>query len=285
MKLNAQDQDLASQPVMPYGGAREHATERVKSRKSAGRAVWATVLFTAFLAGGMGAAWKIWQRYDRKLGSAQAELSWLRDAKSRVEKDLSAAHASEQALSVRLAATENRLGKFEEDHAFVESELMEFRRIAGQFESMVDSGSLDVSYRRGRMVVELPAQLLFPSGSADLTPEGQAALTEVAEILKGVNGRRFLVAGHTDSIPVSSAQFKSNWELSVARALRVTQALIGAGVKPQRLMAAGRSQYEPVASNASERGRKKNRRIEIVLEPNLIEIDGNVRDSGEVDLD
>src|SRR6185295_4936242 len=76
----------------------------------------------------------------------------------------------------------------------------------------------------------------------------------------------FLVGGHTDNVPAVK-EYKSNWELSAARALRVTDALIAHGMPPKRLVLAGYSEYDPVASNGSEAGRQKNRRIEIILEP------------------
>ncbi len=241
--------------------------------------------------------WTVWQRYERQRNATRSQLvklreahtrsegfrQTLRDANVRLEQDLQMAQAGSGELSIRLAATESRLNKYEEERSSVDGELAEFRKIASQFESMVDSGRLDVSYRRGRMVLELPAQLLFPSGKAELTTDGTAALGQVAQILRGVGRRRFVVAGHTDSVPVSGEQFRSNWELSVARALRVTQALIAAGVRPQQLMAAGRAQYEPVASNTNEHGRQKNRRIEIALEPYLS--DPGIEGSGNVDVD
>jgi chemotaxis protein MotB len=86
-----------------------------------------------------------------------------------------------------------------------------------------------------------------------------------------MRSRRFQVAGHTDNIPVATAQFKSNWELSSARAVNVTGALIRGGLRPEQLVAAGYGEYDPVARNTKEAGRAKNRRIEIILEPRLRE--------------
>jgi len=85
-------------------------------------------------------------------------------------------------------------------------------------------------------------------------------------VLRNVPRHRFLVGGHTDNVPAVK-EYKSNWELSAARALRVTDAMIGHGLSPKRIAIAGYSEYDPVASNGSEAGRQKNRRIEIILEP------------------
>jgi chemotaxis protein MotB len=131
---------------------------------------------------------------------------------------------------------------------------------------MIDSGALDISFRRGRMIVEMPAAVLFDSGSAELSDAGRDTVIQVAKVLRNVPKHRFLVGGHTDNVPVVK-QYKSNWELSAARAVRVTETLTSHGVASKRLVIAGYSEYDPVATNASEAGRRKNRRIEIILEP------------------
>jgi chemotaxis protein MotB len=124
------------------------------------------------------------------------------------------------------------------------------------------------------MIVELPAQVLFPSGSAELTADGRKALGEVAKILRSMPRRRFIVAGHTDNVPVSTDRFASNWELSSARAVEVTAEMIRGGLRPEQLVAAGYSEHDPVARNTSDAGRQKNRRIEIILEPRLAPLPG-----------
>ena len=137
---------------------------------------------------------------------------------------------------------------------------------------MIDAGKIQVVIRQGRMIVKLPAEILFASGSADLSKEGQPALAEVAAVLKQFPDRRFMVAGHTDNVPIGPSRFKDNWELSTARSVTVTEFLISVGMKPNHLVAAGYGEFDPVRSNTSDGGRKENRRIEIVLLPNLAEI-------------
>jgi chemotaxis protein MotB len=214
---------------------------------------------------------------------AEQELQRRRAENTELQANLTTLEASSRDLSALLAATDSRLAEFEQERDVVKERLEEFRKIAKEFRSMVDSGRLDVVYRRGRMVVALPAQLLFPSGSADLSVEGKASVTQVAKVLKDVRGRNFIVVGHTDNVPVSNEQFRNNWQLSTARALHVTQALISSGVPAGQLMSGGRAEFEPVASNTSERGRSKNRRIEIVLEPKLAELDGSLITESEAE--
>ncbi len=147
-------------------------------------------------------------------------------------------------------------------------QVAELEQLRAKFQRMIDSGALDISIRRGRMIVEMPAAVLFESGSAELSPEGADTVTKVAKVLRSVPRHRFLVGGHTDNVPAVKT-YKSNWELSAARAVRVTETLTSHGVSANRLVIAGYSEYDPVATNTKEAGRQKNRRIEIILEPYL----------------
>jgi chemotaxis protein MotB len=109
--------------------------------------------------------------------------------------------------------------------------------------------------------------VLFDPGQATLKPDGQQALTRLAKKLIALKGRHFQVAGHTDSQPIRRSPFKTNWELSVARAVQVVLFLRRQGVPPRRLSASGFSRYQPVASNRSPLGKLVNRRVEITLIP------------------
>lgn len=150
--------------------------------------------------------------------------------------------------------------------------LATFKNMIDRFQKMTASGKLKVKIVRGRMVVELSENILFDSGRADLKAEGQAALAEVATVLASIADRDFQVAGHTDNIPIKSAKFPSNWHLSTGRALTVAIFLSDHGVPPVRLSAAGYADTQPAASNDTPEGRQQNRRIEIVLMPNLDEL-------------
>jgi chemotaxis protein MotB len=147
-----------------------------------------------------------------------------------------------------------------------------FQEMIDKFKKMTDSGKLRVRIVRNRMVVELSENILFDSGRSDLKGEGQTALTEVAAVLASIAARDFQIAGHTDNVPIKSARFPSNWELSTARAVTVTRYLAASGVPAQRLSAAGFADTQPVATNDTPEGRQQNRRIEIVLMPNLEEL-------------
>jgi chemotaxis protein MotB len=139
-----------------------------------------------------------------------------------------------------------------------------------KFKRMIDAGHLKVTTRHGRAVLQLHNDVLFDRGDADVKPAGKQAIVEVAATLRGVGGRRFQVAGHTDSEPLTPAtkkRYPSNWELSAARAIAVVKLLVESGVAPGEMSAAGYGPYDPIASNASADGQAKNRRIEITLVP------------------
>ncbi len=128
--------------------------------------------------------------------------------------------------------------------------------------------------RRGLVVRVLTDKVLFASGQADLKPAGLPLLGEVANLLNVATNHAIAVEGHTDSVPISSAQYPSNWELSTARATTVVRYFISRGVDANRMSAAGYADLHPIASNATERGRQLNRRVEIVLLRNTPEIPG-----------
>lgn len=144
--------------------------------------------------------------------------------------------------------------------------------LRGRLAKLADAGRLKVVLRGGRLLVELPNDVLFASGRSEVSADGRAAVLEVAKALASLQGRRFQVAGHTDTYPIKTKEFPSNWELSNARALAVVKLLIEKGVKPESLSAAGYAEFDPAQSNGSPTGRAKNRRIEIVLVPNIEEL-------------
>jgi chemotaxis protein MotB len=123
-----------------------------------------------------------------------------------------------------------------------------------------------VIQRRGLVVRVLTDKLLFDSGEATLQAPGKPLLDEVAQLLNVDRTHPITVEGHTDNIPIATAEFPSNWELSTSRATNVVRYLIGRGVDRHRLSAAGYADLEPVASNATVEGRALNRRVDIVLD-------------------
>ena len=129
----------------------------------------------------------------------------------------------------------------------------------------VKKGQLQVRQYKDMLTVEVAEQLFFDSGKAALKEQGKEVLKKVGDALKGYEDKAIRVVGHTDNVPIATAQFPSNWELSVARATTVVRFLQSSGIPPERMTASGRGEYSPIAANDDADGRRKNRRIEITL--------------------
>jgi chemotaxis protein MotB len=125
-------------------------------------------------------------------------------------------------------------------------------------------GEFKVSYEVIGIRLILQEKILFPSGSAEIKPETYPILDKLYEILKDLPNP-VEVEGHTDSIPISTEKFPSNWELSTARASSIVRYFIAKGINPERLKASGYADTKPIASNATPEGRAQNRRVEIVI--------------------
>ncbi len=154
-----------------------------------------------------------------------------------------------------------------------EERLKTYRALLARFQRLIESGKLEVEVRRGRMVVKLGEGILFDSGSAELKPSGKAVLDEVTHVLAEIPNRNFQIEGHTDDVPLRpGGAYANNWELSAARAISVVLYMIEQGMDPHRLSAAGYGEYTPIVPNDTDELRALNRRIEIVLMPNLDEL-------------
>jgi chemotaxis protein MotB len=209
------------------------------------------------------------QRLESDLGRRGDDIARLEQdlvtAGSRVamlETSLTQRGAESEELQQRLLALSQVEREIRERNSIYEEVLAEFR-------SLIDAGRLSVEIVRGRMVIQLPQDILFQSGSASLSTEGTSTLREVGEVVAGLDDRNYQVEGHTDNVPIATERFPSNWELSSARAMSVIRVLLDSGVSPGRVSGAGYGEHQPVAPNDSPDGRRLNRRIEIVMLPNL----------------
>jgi chemotaxis protein MotB len=155
--------------------------------------------------------------------------------------------------------------------AAAKQEQQDFQHLKRQLDSYLNAHHLSnqvktVISKRGLVVRVLTDQVLFDSGQAALKPAGLPLLGEIANLLNVDRRHPIVVEGHTDNVPIASAQYPSNWELSTARATTVVRYLIGRGVNRNRLSASGYADLHPVASNATVSGRQLNRRVEVVLQ-------------------
>ena len=148
----------------------------------------------------------------------------------------------------------------------------------------ISKGNITIQQVRDRLTINMVERVLFDSGQAQVKPTGVKVLKEVGDILKNITDKQIRIEGHTDNVPISAKlqnRFKTNWELSTARATTVVRFLIEqSGVDRQYLSAVGYADTRPIALNDSEEGRSSNRRIEIVLYPkDLKEITSQIETS------
>ena len=133
---------------------------------------------------------------------------------------------------------------------------------------------LTVKVKNGKVYVSLAEDLLFKSGSIDIDAKGAGALQQLAKALKDQRDIQVMIEGHTDNVPISkkSTYLEDNWDLSVLRATSISKILIGAGMLPKQITAAGKGEFAPLAANDNAQNKQKNRRTEIIVTPNRDEL-------------
>ena len=212
---------------------------------------------------------------EKEKGQLNSDLSDLQGNAARIAKE------REQLLQeqARLAATleQERLAKEEEITRLTRTQ----EELSKSLQDEISKGNITIQQVRDRLTINMVDRVLFDSGQAQVKPAGVKVLKQVSDILKTVTDKQIRIEGHTDNVPISSklqSHFKTNWELSTARATTVVRYLIDQGsVNRQHLSAVGYADTQPRASNDSEEGRSSNRRIEIVLYPkDLKDIAGQV---------
>jgi len=216
---------------------------------------------------------------EEKYKAAISESGRLKaglDAESQRARDLEAKLAEEsakrKASEERAAAAETSKAQLEQAASRLAAEKTQLEKKSAEYEALskslsgeIQAGRIQISELQGKMTVRLAEKVLFPSGSATLSRDGKATLAKVADAFKDLKDRIVRVEGHTDNVPIKSAAFPSNWELSAARAIAVVRFLESAGVDPAKLAAAGYGEWQPIAPNDTPEGRAQNRRIEISL--------------------
>ena len=215
------------------------------------------------LAGGEGRV----RQLEQELASTQSGLDEL-------ARQLSSKVAEAGALKASVTQMEEALKELEKSRLRSERAMQNYRDFVGKFQAMIDAGTLKVKIIDGQMVVELATDILFPPGAASLSKEGMTAIAEVAAVLASIPDREYQVAGHTDDVPIHSERFPSNWHLGSARAIAVTDLLIESGLDANRVSAASFAANRPVDTNRTKEGKANNRRIEIIVVPDLSSLPG-----------
>jgi chemotaxis protein MotB len=214
------------------------------------------------------------QKLGERIKKLESDLNEMYKVKEALDADKNAAIDEKGRLQANIEAMKSAFSELTRRKAEADARLSEFKNLLERFKTLIDAGKLKVKIADGRMVVELASDVLFASGSANLSKDGKAAIAEVGQLLAQIPDRKFQVEGHTDNVPSKSAVFPSNWELGSARAITVVKTMVGAGVPPERISGASFGDAKPAKPNDSDEGRSANRRIEIVVVPDLSSLPG-----------
>jgi chemotaxis protein MotB len=132
------------------------------------------------------------------------------------------------------------------------------------FSALIEEDLLSIKSNDQWIEVDIKSSILFASGQASLNVEAQAVIEKIASVLAGYENA-IQVEGFTDNVPIETSQYPSNWELSSARAAAIVRLMVESSIKPERLAAVGYGEFQPIADNETELGRKKNRRVVLVI--------------------
>jgi chemotaxis protein MotB len=205
------------------------------------------------------------QTCQQALEQARADLDKTRQAQEACARELAAQQSKGGELDADLKKALTQLRKLQE---LFDAQQAVFSKLRTALDALVNAGKLKVAVVRGMFTVQMADKILFDSGSDSLKKEGEGTLVELAQILGTLEGRRFQVAGHTDA----DGDMDLNWRLSSRRAYAVTRVMIKAGMPPDGISFAGFGSWLPVAANDTPDGKAQNRRIEIVLIPDMEEL-------------
>lgn len=222
------------------------------------------------------------EKTQQRVAALTADLEKMGLDLSQITEKLQQSGTEKEQMAANLEQLKQALDEYKQRAAQLERIKQRFELLRSKLRKLTDLG-LKVEIRRNRMVIRLPGDVLFASGKDELKKEGTSVLNAVAEVIRNdqqLRNRYFQVAGHTDNKPLKGGDFKDNWGLSTMRARSVLVYLIaptdpkagGGGLDSTRLHAAGYGETDPVADNATDEGRQQNRRVELVLMPDVEEM-------------
>ena len=188
------------------------------------------------------------------------------------ERKLAIESARLEKLQSELAERSNQINELQGLIDAKEAQMQQLKNAISSALLNFEGKGLTVVQKNGKIYVSMENKLLFDSGSWAVGSEGKNAVEQLASVLSKNPDINVLIEGHTDNVPYAGTTIIDNWDLSVKRATAIVRILQNKGVNPTQITAAGRSEYVIVGSNTTAEGKAKNRRIEIILAPNLDEI-------------
>jgi len=206
-----------------------------------------------------------------ELQKAQADLMQREDSLAMLEKEFLAKKNALDLLSQQLAEKDYAYQQMRNELDRKDSAMNALRNSVAEALVGFENDGLTITRKNGRVYVSMENKLLFPSGSFTINPKGADAIKKLAKVLESHADIKVLVEGHTDNVPYSGkGNLSDNWDLSAKRATSIVRIFTSSSsVDPERITAAGRGEFSPIASNETAEGRSKNRRTEIILVPDL----------------
>jgi Flagellar motor protein len=157
----------------------------------------------------------------------------------------------------------------------IEQETRQLTELKDKLDSYIQdnglSSQLETTLNSRQLLITFRDTALFDSASADLKPEAEKLARSIGEMLARYPEYEIMVSGHTDNVPINTARFPSNWELSAMRALNFMKILLESDISPERVSSVGYGEYRPIASNDTVEGRAANRRVEVSIVRNFLE--------------
>jgi chemotaxis protein MotB len=209
---------------------------------------------------------------QKRYNEAVDELVRLRIDSTMMEAELA---DQEYALRKKISEQQNALTLTDQERRIAEAELDYLNQYTDRIETILSPSykDLPIVVSNGKITLGLSNEVLFDVGESQVKSDAQNALAELARLIDSEDIKsELIIVGHTDSQPYPARSTMDNWQLSADRALAVTKLLIIYGIDPENIMAAGKSKYEPQASNTTAAGRQLNRRTEIIITPQFEEM-------------
>ncbi len=207
---------------------------------------------------------------SEQLNNKAKEIFELSRQLNQKETTLIAEQTRLEKLKNKLTARAERVAQLENLIAVKEEKMQNLKAAVSNALQNFEGKGLTVHRKNGKVYVSMENKLLFSSGSWNVGSQGEKAVVELANVLKDNNDIEVLIEGHTDNVPYrSNNSIIDNWDLSTKRATAIVRILLNNRVNPKNITAAGKGEYVPLATNNTAQGKAKNRRIEVILTPNL----------------
>lgn len=213
---------------------------------------------------------------ETALSQAKSEITTLSSEKETLITEKSGLEGQVKQIQSDLAGVQKEISSIKDQVTAAqktitekEAEITRVRGVVSSAFSDIRTSGLSVRQEGDMIYVSMEEPLLFKSGSARVNKSGRALLERLAGAINKNAGMTVLVEGHADNKKIRGGSFNSNWDLSTARAVAVVRRLEKSGVSPNALIAAGRGEFDPVASNDTAESRKMNRRVEFALIPKV----------------